>query len=312
MKVRQDCYSFGFWRPCLFAADYQMKGQQMETYSVLMSVYAKEKPDYLDQSLQSMVSQTVKPDEIVLVEDGPLHEGLYRIIEKYKQNYPELMTVIRIPVNGGLGNALNHGLKAARNELIARMDSDDISLPKRCEMQLKAFEKNPELSIVGTQMIEFIKEPENIISFRSVPSSYRNILKFSRRRSPFNHPTVMFRKSAVENAGGYKTFGRKEDLELFIRMGNEGYKAINLKKPYLLYRTGQENLKRRKDWINCKEYIQIMYAFHRKGWNGLTDITYVVTGQLVMHFAPYRIVKRLSDIFLRSKADKNAIEKNIK
>lgn len=271
----------------------------MEKYSVLMSVYSKEKPEYLEQSLNSMVNQSVLPDEIVLVEDGPLNPGLYKVIENYKKCYPQLMTVVKLPVNGGLGQALNCGLKAARNELIARMDSDDISLPGRCAAQLRVFEHLPELSIAGTQIDEFMGRPDNIVASRIVPSSYKDILQFSRRRSPFNHPTVMFRKSAVEKAGGYAAYGRKEDLDLFIRMIHEGYKAVNLKKPYLLYRTDEDNLKRRKGWVNCREYIEIMHGFHKRGWNSIGDMVYVVFGQLIMCFAPRGMVKALSDKFLR-------------
>lgn len=271
----------------------------MEKYSVLMSVYAGERPEHLSQSIDSILNQTVKPDEIVLVEDGPLHEGLYRVIKMYTDICPDIMKVVKLDRNRGLGNALNCGMKAVRNELVARMDSDDISLPERCEMQLKAFACMPELSIVGTQMNEFVDEPENIAASRRVPSSYKEILQFSRRRSPFNHPTVMYRKSAVKDAGGYVPYNRKEDLELFIRMIHEGHKAVNLKKPYLLYRTDRENLMRRKTWTNCREYIRIMHGFYKRGYSSLADMAYVVTGQLAMCLLPGRMAKKLSDRFLR-------------
>lgn len=271
----------------------------MEKYSVLMSVYKMEKPEYLKLSLDSMINQTVVPDEIVLVEDGPLNAGLYRVIEQYTDGYPDIMKIVKLKQNGGLANALNCGMKAVRNELVARMDSDDISLPGRCEMQLRAFEQKPELSIVGTQADEFEGAPQNIICSRNVPVSYKEILRFSRCRSPFNHPTVMYRKSAVENAGGYKAFHRKEDLELFIRMIHEGHKAINLKKSYLLYRTGTANLGRRKSWVNCREYIQIMYQFYKKGYSSIADMVYVTAGQLILFAVPESIAGRLSRRFLR-------------
>ena len=246
-----------------------------------------------------MINQTVKADEIVLVKDGSLNKGLDEVIKKYDESYPKLLKIVTLPCSHGLGNALNHGLKAVRNEMVARMDTDDISLPDRCEMQLKAFEKKPELSIVGTQITEFEGQPCHIVPSRTVPSSYRNILRFSRRRSPFNHPTVMFRKSAVNEAGGYKAFGRKEDLELFIRMLYEGYKAINLKKAYLLYRTSPENLQRKKEWINCMEYIQIMNSFHKLGWNDAGDMLFVTAGQLFMYFAPDWLAGSLNKLLLR-------------
>lgn len=271
----------------------------MEKYSVLMSVYALDKPEYLIQSLDSMINQTVKPDEIVLVEDGPLTDGLYEVIKIYRDSFADMMTIVSLEKNGGLGNALNFGIRAARNELVARMDADDISLPDRCRMQMEAFRRMPELSIVGTQMDEFADSPQRIVSSRVVPSSYKEILRFSRRRSPFNHPTVMYRKSDVIRTGGYAVCGRKQDLELFVRMLYEGYKAINLRKSYLLYRADQNNLKRRKSWTNCREYIKIMCNFHRKGYNSKADMIYIVTGQMVMYFAPEYLAGKLSSKFLR-------------
>lgn len=272
----------------------------MEKYSVLMSVYVKDHPGHLAQSLESMINQTVRPDEIVLVEDGPLNNGLYNVIGDYEKNHPDLMTVVRLEKNGGLGNALNHGIKAARNELLARMDADDISLPHRCEMQLKTFRRMPGLSIAGTQMDEFTDSPECIVSSRIVPSTYKGILRFSKRRSPFNHPSVMYKKSAVLNAGGYAPhYKRTEDLELFLRMLQKGYRAVNLKKVYLLYRADQNNMSRRKSWASCSTYIKIMYRFYKKGYSSSLDMAYVVLGQLGMYLLPECIVKKLNGRFLR-------------
>ena len=269
-------------------------------YSVLMSVYIKEKAEYLDQSLRSMVDQTVFPDEIVIVEDGPLTTELQAVIESYDNEFPGLINIVKLEKNGGLGNALNYGIDACRNELIARMDSDDIAKSDRCEKQLYAFKSTPELSIVGTQIEEFIGDKENVVSSRIVPTTYCEIMKFSRRRSPFNHPTVMYRKSELNRVGKYRTWGRKEDLDLFIRMLHSDCKAINLKESLLWYRAGEDNLRRRKTWVNCKEYIQIMWGFFLKGYIGLSDIIYVVVGQLAMYLMPATIAERVSKKYLRN------------
>lgn len=273
----------------------------MDKYSFLMSVYYKEKPEYLKQSIESMLAQTVKPDEIIIVEDGALTADLYAVIDKYKKKLPSLFTIIKLKENGGLGHALNIGIKASKNELIARMDSDDISLSNRCEEQLRAFEKNSELAIVGTQIDEFIDDPKIPVSSRTVPLTNVEIKKFARRRSPFNHPTVMYRKSVLLNLKGYHTSGRKEDLDLFIRMVNRGYYAMNLNKSLLLYRSNADNLKRRKTWRNCSEYIQIMFGFYKKGYCGLNDIVYVTVGQIALFITPTKITKLLNDNLLRKK-----------
>ena len=262
----------------------------MEKYSVLMSVYYKEKPEYLDLSIKSILCQTIKPDEFIIVEDGPLTNELNEVINRYLNQNTGIFNIIKLKKNGGLGHALNVGI---------RMDSDDISLPERCEKQLEAFKADPELSIVGTQIDEFIDNPDNVVSSRIVPTDNDGIIRFARRRSPFNHPTVMYRKSDLLRLKGYQTSGRKEDLDLFIRMVNNGCKAINLNEALLLYRSNEDNLKRRKTWRNCSEYIQIMFGFYRKGYCGLIDLLYVTFGQLALFITPTGITKIINKKFLR-------------
>lgn len=272
----------------------------MEKYSALMSVYYKEKPEYLRDSINSMINQTVMPDEIIIIEDGPLTDELNKVIKFFETKYRGLFVIEKLEHNVGLGAALNVGIKISKNELIARMDTDDISLPERCEKQLKAFEKNDKIDIIGTQIKEFINTPDNVVSSRIVPSDYEGILRFSRRRSPFNHPTVMYKKSKVLALGGYQQYGRKEDLDLFIKMVHNGY-AVNLEEALLLYRTNKDNLKRRTTWINCSEYIKIMFKFYRLGYSSIIDMIYVLFGQLSMYLMPKKITAILSNRFLRSK-----------
>ena len=186
----------------------------MEKYSVLMSLYKKEHPAYLRLALDSMLNQTIAPDEIVLVEDGPLTDELYDVLKEY---VPFLHLVVN-EKNLGLGLALNTGLRACRNELVARMDTDDISKPDRCEKQLKRFAEKPELALVGCHIDEFIGTPDQVVSQRRVPLRSEEIYRFAKRRSAFNHPAVMYRKSAVLAEGGYSDLKRNQDVELFGRM----------------------------------------------------------------------------------------------
>lgn len=276
--------------------------QQHDTnkYSVLMSVYKNDNADSLSLAIDSMLHQTVLPEQFVIVEDGPVSNEIESIIANYESCSPDLFTIVRLEKNGGLGNALNQGLKVCRNELVARMDADDISCPERCEKQLKKFCQKSKLMILGTQIKEFIGVTSNVVSSRQVPCSYKEIRKFGRRRSPFNHPTVMFRKSAILRLGGYVAYGRKEDLDLFIRAINNNYYSENLSESLLYYRTSEDNLKRRKTWINCKEYILIMAGFYKKGYCSIVDLAYVIIGQLLLFITPAFIAKKLSDCFLRS------------
>ena len=149
-----------------------------------------------------MVMQTLPPDEIVLVEDGPLNEDLYSVIRRFKVKYPRLITSVVNEKNMGLGIALQKGLIVARNELIARMDTDDIANKERCEKQLNYLNANLDCSIVGGQIAEFIDVPNNIVG-REVWLSDKEIKFFARRR-PFNHMTVMFRKTEILKAGNYQ------------------------------------------------------------------------------------------------------------
>lgn len=167
-------------------------------YSVLMSLYKKEKPEYLRLALDSMLNQTVVPDEIVLVEDGPLTDELYSVLDDYP-----MLKRIKNETNLGLGLALNVGLKECRNELVARMDTDDCSKPERCEKQLERFLEKPYLAIVGSHIDEFIGNPSNVISQRIVPVTSEEIYEFAKKRSAFNHPAVMYSKTAVLENNGY-------------------------------------------------------------------------------------------------------------
>lgn len=272
-----------------------------QKYSVLMSLYDKEKPDYLSQSLDSMINQTVKPDEIVLVLDGPVNIGLQEILSVYKKKYPEVIKIVPLDKNLGLGLALNEGIKVCKNELIVRMDTDDISYKNRVEMQLKEFNNDPKLDILGTLTSEFFETPDKIISSRIVPESHNEIIKFSKRRSPFNHPTVMYKKRAVENVNGYKDILRNEDLDLFARMLNNGSRAKNLQIPLLYFRSNVDNYKRRKSWTNCSNYIRVIYNLWRKGYSSTIDLIYVVFTQIGMFISPTWLVRYISDNLLRSK-----------
>lgn len=210
-----------------------------------MAVYYKEKPEFLREAMNSMWNQTVPPDDFVLVCDGPLGEGLDAVISEMRLAHTDRLNVVRLETNRGLGNALNCGIKQCRNELVARMDSDDISRPERCKKQLEVFLKYPELSICSGTVEEF-SDSINIIDARRVaPETQEEILKFAKSRNPFNHPCVMFRRSAVEAAGGYKDIYALEDYYLWIRMLLDGDQGYNLQEPLLWMRAGGDMYRRR-------------------------------------------------------------------
>lgn len=271
----------------------------MKKYSFLMSIYYKEKPEYLKLSINSMLSQTVKPDEIVIVKDGKLTEELDEVIEEYRMKNSGTFTIVELEKNIGLGLALNEGLKVARNELIARMDGDDISKPTRCEEELMLFETSDDIDIVGTFIDEFIDDPTNIVSRRIVPTQNDDIYKFAKRRSPFNHPTVMYKKSTVLKNNGYSDLRRNQDVDLFGRMLYNGAKAANINKPLLLFRTNNDLLKRRRNWENTKLYIRVIYSFWKMGFSSFSDLFVVTVGQMIMFIVPLKLQRFLYNKILR-------------
>ena len=216
-----------------------------QNYSVLMSVYEKEKPEYFKAAIESMLNQTSPANDFVLVCDGPLTKELDSVIETMCTKYPEQFQIVRLKKNCGLGNALNAGLEVCKNELVARMDSDDISCLYRCELQLKKFRENPELALCSGNIAEFITDINKTESIRRVPVEYKEILTFAKKRNPMNHMAVMFKKSAVETVGGYIEISYAEDYYLWVRMLKEGYKAANIDQVLVKARIGNGMYERR-------------------------------------------------------------------
>lgn len=213
-----------------------------QKYSVLMSVYHKEKPAYLKESLHSMLNQSVPPDEIILVKDGPLTAALDDAIAEYAHR--ENFKVIALPENLGLGKALNIGLQNCKHELVARMDTDDISKKNRCETQIKMLEDN-KISVVGSAVEEFMDDDENFIAFRTVVEDSKAISRYMKYRNPMNHPTVMFRKKVIEAVGGYQDCYLHEDYFLWIRLLEKGFLFKNINQPLVKMRVTDETYKRR-------------------------------------------------------------------
>ncbi len=265
-------------------------------YSVLMSLYKKEKPEYLRLALDSMINQTVPPYEIVLVEDGPLNEDLYAVLDEYDKH----LRRVRNETNLGLGLALNVGLKECRTELVARMDTDDISKPDRCAKQLKKFEEHPELSLVGAYVDEFYSSPEEVVSTRKVPTEYKAIFEFAKRRSAFNHPVVMYRKSKVLGVGGYSNLRRNQDVDLFGRMLYSGCIAVNCDESLLWFRSNDDLAKRRKSWENTWSYMDTIRQFWKMGYSDFSDFLLIVVAQTGMFLCPAKLQHWVYKKFLRN------------
>ncbi len=264
-------------------------------YSALFSLYRKEKPEYLKLAVDSMLDQTVPPTQIVMVEDGPLTEELYNLLD----SYGDKLTRVVNKVNLGLGLALNEGLKACSYELVARMDTDDIAKSERCEKQLAVFAKSPELAIVGAWVDEFYSTPDEVVSVRAVPTGRKEIYEFAKRRSAFNHPAVMYRKSKVLAAGGYSDLRRNQDVDLFGRMLFGGCEAENIGESLLFFRSNDDLAKRRRSWQNTKSYIDTIGRFWKMGYASLFDYLFVAAAQTAMFLMPVSLQHFVYKKFLR-------------
>lgn len=238
------------------------------SYSVLMSVYVKEKAEYLQQAMNSIWEQTIPTNDFVLVCDGPLTPELDAVIENMLATHTETLHVVRLEKNGGLGNALNIGIKECKNELVARMDSDDISRPDRCEKQLTVFATHPDVSICSGIVEEFTTSTEVIEARRVPPETQDEIVRFAKKRNPFNHPCVMYKRSAVEAAGGYQDFYLLEDYYLWIRMLQKRCIGYNLQQPLLWMRAGSDMYKRRAGWKYAKSQKALFRYMKDSGFIG--------------------------------------------
>lgn len=217
-----------------------------QQFSVSMCVYGKDNPQWFRQAVDSVLNQTVRPTELVLVVDGPIQEELNRVVADYEKR-PEFR-VIRLPENVGHGNARRIGLENCSYELVALMDADDISTPDRFEKQLKKFRENPELSVVGGNITEFLDRPDNIVGARVVETTDAAIKADLRKRCPMNQMSVMFKKIYVQQAGGYMDWYCNEDYYLWIRMVQNKMQFANTEEYLVNVRVGQEMYQRRGGW----------------------------------------------------------------
>lgn len=270
----------------------------MKPYSVLMSVYYKENPEWFATSIDSMINQTVMPDEIVIVCDGPLTQELDDVLEKYTLKQPSLFQIIRLKENVGLGKALNIGVKCCKNDLIARMDTDDISLPERCQRQLKEFDEQ-DIDIVGTWVEEFSLKPGDQKTIRQVPQRQVQIMRYASSRSPFNHPTVMYKKDAVERAGGYQHFYLFEDYYLWARMLKSGAKGYNIPIPLVYMRAGEEMYGRRGGVRYAKSIFKFRLWLAKNKFGSWLHFIFVSVGHVLIAVIPSRLRKWFYEKFLR-------------
>lgn len=234
----------------------------MMQFSVLMSLYSRENPEYLRQCLQSLVVQTRPADQIVLVYDGDVGEELEAVVAEFTQ-LP--LHIVRLPENVGLGHALNAGLAQCDYDWVFRMDSDDVCVPERFAKQCELIQKNPEIKLFGGQIAEYDTELKQQTGLRQVPLNDADIRQFVQKRNPFNHMTIAYRKSIVEAVGAYQHHLYMEDYNLWLRILANGVQTANLPEVLVKARTGENMLARRRgiDYIRSEwQLFQLKHRLH--------------------------------------------------
>lgn len=279
----------------------------MDNYSVLMTVYHKEKAEHFAASIQSMLDQSVRTDDFVIVCDGELTKELDQTLEAFVDANPGLFQIVRLPENVGVGLAAKEGLLHCKNELVAKMDSDDISVTWRCELQLQKFAENTELTVVGGFIEEFDACTGEPFAVRSVPLSNEGIRQYAKRRSPFNNVTVMYKKSAVLAVGSYRKLSRGEDYDVFLRLLIAGYYAENLPDTLVKVRVDSDAIRRRSSVSALKGNAGIWWYSFRMGYSGFFDLVICLTAELVLFICPHRVKQVIYNCFLREKVGYRAV-----
>lgn len=280
----------------------QGKIEEHLPFSVSMCVYKGDNPEWFKVAIDSILKQTVSPNEIVLVVDGPVTEELDTIILDYEKN--PLFKIIRLEINQGHGNARRVGLQACTYDLVALMDADDISLPDRFEKQINKFQEDTDLSVVGGNIAEFIGNEDNVVGYRLVPEKQEDISQYLKKRCPFNQVTVIFRKSDVENVGGYIDWYCEEDYYLWLRMYLAKMKFCNINEVLVNVRVGEDMYRRRGGWRYFKSEAKLQKYMKKNKIIGF--------GTYVMNVAKRFIVQVLLPNKIRGWVFKKFARKNVK
>ena len=235
-----------------------------EPFSLLVPVYDGDRPDHIRRAMRSAVDdQTVRPDQVVIVRDGPVRDELALCLDEVQRASPVPVTFVPLRDNRGLGPALDQGLAASWFDVIARMDADDVAMPHRFEVELPLI---ADADIVGAGLYEFVEDTNDIVGQRVPPTDPAQIRRYARMHDPFNHPTVVYRRQAVLAAGGYGDLPLMEDYALFARMLAGGARPVNVAEPLVFYRVGTEAFRRRGGARLLRSELRLQREFLRRGF----------------------------------------------
>ena len=277
----------------------------MTNFSILISIYFKEQPQHFNSCMQSIWDhQTLKPSEIIIIEDGPLTAELDQIIAEWQEKIGAILKITKLPQNVGTGKAKNIGLQQCSHDIVCIVDTDDISVSDRFEKQVKALSENQEVVICGGQIVEFVSNIDQPSGIRKVPLSNEDLSKYAERQSPFNNMTIAYRKSKIVEVGGYQHHLWMEDYNLFLRVIAKGYKIQNLN-DVLVYaridngmharRKGFEYIKSEKQLLNLKKELGLQNPIH-------ANMLFLIRS--AFRLMPSSLLVIIYNTFLRKKVEK--------
>jgi len=273
------------------------ENKDLPKFSVLMSVYEKDKPEFFRDAMESVLAQTAKPNEIVLVKDGPVGRELDSVINEYQQQLPDLLKIVSLKENKGLGAALAEGIKNCTFDIVGRMDADDISVPQRFEKQLTFLKNNPDIDVASCYLAAFERGPEKVLFVRRGPLLHEQIAKQFRFRFCMNHPAAMFRKNAVLEAGNYMPFAGLEDYLLWAKMLLNGAKMATIGQVLYYHRWEKELLRRRSGFKRAVQQIKLQKELLKIGFINRLQFLRNVLIRTIAAILPQGLTKRLRIIF---------------
>lgn len=271
-------------------------------YSVLMSVYYKDNKDWLIESIESILNQTKKTNDFVIVKDGKLNDELNSVISEYCKKYSDIFNIIELSENVGLGPALAMGVEKCKNEFIARMDSDDISRKDRIEKELKIIQEY-NLDMVGSNIAEFTENINNVRAYRILPENNDEIIKFAKKRNPFGHPSMLLRKSKVLEAGNYRTYYLCEDYDMWIRMFMVNAKAYNIQENLVYMRISNDFYKRRGGIKYLKSILKFKTEQFKNGFYSIKDYAISSCASIITCLMPNAVRELIYKKILRKKGN---------
>lgn len=270
---------------------------EFQKFSVLMSVYYKEKLDFFISCVNSILNNSLLPSEIIIVKDGKLNSALDNYLADLNKN--SIFKIVGYEENHGLWYALNYGLKYCTTDIIARMDSDDICNPLRFEKQLLFLKNNENVKIVGSNTIEFIDNPSNVISYRKMPEKNDDIVKYSKTRNPFIHPSVVIYKDVLDDVGNYRNYYLCEDYDLWSRILEKKYEAYNIQDNLVYMRVSKDFYKRRGGLKYCSNIVRFKRQLYKKKYMSLSQFIKTSMATTIVSLLPGTIREYIYKKYLR-------------